>query len=265
MKRFLSGLSAFLAIVTLAAGCRSENINPVRNFDSGAQVATFSSRAQLTPVKSIPTFSTSSRMATATPQPTEFLGPFILLQDDFSDPTTGWEISENDYGRSGYENGRYLVEARIEKEYFWGVAGINASDIRIEVDASVIATVQSGNDAFGVDCRIQENGDGYGFRISSDGFVSIAKYVDTQGQTLIDWIENSAVYTDGRTNHLTAICQGDHLQFLVNDINVAEVVDDTFSTGDIALSALAFEPGTIRVLFDNIIVQEIGNPYEYAD
>ncbi len=213
----------------------------------------------------VATLSRTSGSATATPEPTKELSPGILLQDDFSDPKSGWEISSSDYGLVGYENGRYRVESYVEDTYNWCVAGIHAADVRIDVDVSVAATVENGNDAFGVDCRVQENGDGYGFRISSDGYIGISKYVETKGIELQEWITSDVVYVDGRTNHLTAICQGDHLQFLVNDVIVAEVIDDTFTSGDIGFSALTFEPGSITVFFDNVIVQEVGNPYLYGE
>lgn len=213
----------------------------------------------------VATFSRTSGTAASTPEPTVDLGPGILLQDDFSDPKSGWEVSSSDYGLVEYENGRYKVESYVEDTYNWCVAGIHAADVRIDVDVEVAATVENGNDAFGVDCRVQENGDGYGFRISSDGYIGISKYVETKGIELQEWITSDAVYVNGRTNHLTAICQGDHVQFLVNNVMVAEVIDDTFASGDIGFSALTFEPGTITVFFDNIIVQEVGNPYLYSE
>jgi hypothetical protein len=201
----------------------------------------------------------------AIPLDTPDLGPFILMQDDFSNPASGWESVSGEYGRADYVQGGYLVEALIEKEYYWGVAGVDYADIRIEVDAVVLKTASNLNDAYGVDCRVQSNGDGYGFRISSDGYAGIVLYQNQNGSNLMDWIEVEAIYTDETPNHLTAICEGNHFTFLVNDEFVAEVIDDTFSSGDIALSAVSYEPETVTILFDDIIVQEIGNPYLYED
>ena len=58
----------------------------------------------------------------------------------------------------------------------------------------------------------------------------------------------------GKLNHLTAICEGNHFSFYVNDVFIAEVVDDTFASGDIALSAISFSTDPVKVLFDDIIV-----------
>jgi len=204
-------------------------------------------------------------VARPTPKPTEDLGPFILMLDDFSDPDSGWEISSNEYGKTDYDQGGYLVEAALPSEYYWGVAGRQYEDVRIEVDAQVLETNDNLVDSFGVDCRIQDNGDGYGFRISSDGSAAIMLYADGNETRLFDWEYSSVILTGGEKNHLTAICQGNHLSLLVNDEPIAEVIDDTFTNGDIALSAISFEEKGVKVLFDDIVVQQIGNPYEYED
>lgn len=192
-------------------------------------------------------------------------GPFILMMDDFSDPNSGWEDMSWEDGKVGYQDGGYLVEAYSEEDYMWGVAGVNYQDIRIEVDATVLKTPANGNDAFGVDCRIQENGEGYGFRISSDGNVAIVVNYGDEDVYLVEFFVSDAVYMDGRVNHLTAICQGNHLELLVNDTFVAEAYDDTYTSGDIALSVFSFEPEMVSVLFDDILIQELGNPSVYAD
>jgi hypothetical protein len=129
----------------------------------------------------------------------------------------------------------------------------------------VLETPSNKNDAFGVDCRMQENGEGYGFRISSDGYVGIFLFENGEEISLVEYYQSNAVSTDGRINHLTAICQGDHFEFLVNDVFVAEAVDATFTSGDVALSAIPFEPETVSVLFDDITIQQLGDPYAYAD
>ncbi len=178
----------------------------------------------------------------------------ILFEDDFSDPSTGWDIYEDEYGRSDYEDGGYVVEAYKEGEYYWGSAYRNFENIRVDVDVRMLETNQSLNDAYGVDCRIQENGDGYGFRISSDGYIAILIFQDQEGSALVDWELSNAIRTDGSTNHLTAICEGNQLTFLVNDIQVAQTTDDTFTEGDITLSALTLESEPVKVIFDNLVV-----------
>lgn len=247
---FISSL-VILSLVLVACSSSGGGDNPAH----GMQVATLSG----TPQKGV------IDIVTPIVKPTIDLGPMILMQDDFSDPGSGWEVYSGDYGTAGYDQGGYVVEATVEKEYNWGVAGVNFDNIRIDVDATAITTPADLSDGFGVDCRIQENGDGYGFRVSSDGYAEIVLFKDGESTQLYDWTKSDAISSAGRTNHITAICEGNHFSLLVNDTFVAEVVDDTYASGDIALSAISFSADPVKVLFDDLIVQSIGNPYQYGD
>jgi hypothetical protein len=213
-----------------------------------------------TPIYVVATLSSGAIQATEIPTlavaPTVLVEGANLYQEDFSNPQSGWEILDTDYGSVGYEQGGYLVKSLIENEYMWGLGGKSFGDVQLDVDATVQQTVTDGNDAYGVDCRVQENGDGYGFRITSDGWVAISKYENTESSAVVDWFESSAIFTDGRSNHLTAICNGSQLKFLVNGIEVANAEDGTFTTGDIALSVLGFDTGTVSVLFDNLVAKQ---------
>lgn len=184
------------------------------------------------------------------------LGQDYILTDDFSDPKSGWEIYSGEYGTAGYDQDGYLVESIVEGEYNWGAAGVNLGDIRLDVETTVLQTVKDGADAYGVDCRLQENGDGYGFRITSDGWATISKYVNLESSSLVDWFETDAIKIDGSANHLTVICNSNNLQFLVNGVSVAQVTDDTYTSGDIGFSVVGFDAGTVSVLFDNLTVQK---------
>lgn len=182
----------------------------------------------------------------------------VLFFDGFNDPDSGWSIFSDDYGSADYVDGKYQVKAIQENQYNWGVAGKNFDNVKIDVDVDVIMTNSDQNDAFGVDCRIQENGDGYGFRISSDGYYAIELYNNQENIGLVDFEYDDAIFTDGRTNHITAVCDGSQLTLWVNDIQLASVQDSTFSSGDLALTALSFETDPITVAFDNLEVRSIG-------
>jgi hypothetical protein len=200
-NKIVSGILIGCILVAFLVGCNLFNKSAGSDPFSGMTIATLS--GTLERATSVP-FHEPTRI------PTVDHGPFILMLDDFSDSSSGWEISEGDNGRVAYEDGGYLVESYVEGQYYWGEAGQNFDDVRIEVDAKVLQTNTENNDAFGVDCRVQENDDGYGFRISSDGYVAIFLYLDGDGTPLLDWEPNSAVYVDGRPNHLTVIWSAVH-------------------------------------------------------
>ena len=203
---------------------------------------------------------TLSRPAVAeTPSPTQSLVPQILLTDDFEDSASGWETYEDETGHAGYSNGGYLVESTQSGKTMWGTAGVEFSDIRIDVETETLSAPENGNNAFGIDCRIQSNGDGYSFHISSDGWFTILKFENKQSITLYDWTQTDAVQQGLTKNQLAAICQGNRLSFEVNGILLAEISDSSFSSGDIALSASTFEADPTSVRFDDIVVQRLEN------
>ena len=178
----------------------------------------------------------------------------LLFSDDFSDPDSGWDILDDEYGTTNYVDGTYQIVAIQKSNYNWGVAGQYFSDVIIDVDVDILDDNAETEDGFGVDCRIQENGDGYGFRIDTKGNIAIELFYEDETTELVDWEYNDAVYTDGRTNHLTAICNGAELTLLVNDVEVASTTDYTFFSGDIALSVYSGSADPITAAFDNLTV-----------
>jgi hypothetical protein len=178
----------------------------------------------------------------------------VLFEDDFSNPGSGWEVGDYNDGSVGYRDGVYFVTSTFEDKYIWGVANQFFSDIVIDVDATQISAPANDNNAYGVMCRVQPNGeDGYALRISGDGFYGIHKVSDGF-EPLVDWTESDAIRQGNATNRLRAVCDGPNLVLFVNGELVAEASDATFAEGDIALSATTFEAEGTEVLFDNVVV-----------
>jgi hypothetical protein len=252
MKKTLSFFVLIVMIFLTTAACNLTNL--ISNATSGIKQASTSVGEVATLVGSMSTLipATLVPQVLDTPEPS---GELIMM-DDFSDTTSGWETYSDQYGNAGYSDGGYLVKSVVKEQYMWGGAGLDLSDIQVDVDARVLETVASGYDAYGIDCRLQSNGDGYGFRITSDGYIAIVLYGNGEGKKLVDWTENNAIFTDGRSNHIGAVCAGDSLQLWVNGKMVAGTTDTTFSHGDIALSAVGFNDGTVQVLFDNVVVKK---------
>ena len=249
MKRAVS-LMVLLGILGALIGC-DRNTSDVVNPGQGLPWATLAGTlAHGDPDLDLPT-----------PKPTRSLDApmFTLLSDDFSDPESGWPVYADEYGNSAYSRGAFEIKSIQEKYYSWRTAGLNADNIRIDVDVRVRQTNSEKDDGFGVDCRIQENGDGYGFRISSDGYITISLYVDLEASSLLEWQESSAIYTDGRVNHIAVVCDADQFTFFVNDIQVAQVTDDTFKSGDVALSVISFTAEPVAVAFDNLVVRQFSD------
>ena len=77
---------------------------------------------------------TSTPVPDWTSQPREYTTP-VSLFDDFSDPTSGWEIGEYSVGGVGYAEGEYFVRVEDEDVFTWGQRFEWFGDVTIEVTA----------------------------------------------------------------------------------------------------------------------------------
>ncbi len=133
-------------------------------------------------------------------------GEGVLLNDDFSDPNSGWEIADYDSGSVGYTQGKYFVTSTEVGAAMWGVAGKNYADVMIEVDTTQVSAPSNNNNDYGIMCRLDFAGNGYSFNISGDGFYSIQKMADNGFVDLVEWAESNKIRTGNATNHIVAVC-----------------------------------------------------------
>jgi serine/threonine protein kinase len=196
--------------------------------------------------------------STATPLPSRTPLPVggLLLDDNFSDPGSGWEVDDSDDGDVGYGDGYYYVLAEAESVQIYGSGPIAFSDLVIDVYATQIASSSSNINAYGVMCRVQRSGDGYLLRISGDGEYAIQRVLDDNFEYLVEWTESDAINQGNALNHIHAVCDGTRLALYANGELLAEAEDDAFSKGDIGLTATTFGSVATEVHFDNLIVLE---------
>jgi hypothetical protein len=181
----------------------------------------------------------------------------ILLEDDFSDPTSGWDEAEFDAGSIGYGDGFYSVSSTEVAQFMWGASGNSFSNVVIEVETTQVLSPKNGNNGYGVMCRIQENGDGYALRISGDGYASITMIEDGEFVVLVDWTLTDAIVQGDGSNELNVVCNGSNLMIYVNGEFVMETDDDTFTEGDIAFAVTTFEESATEIRFDNLSVTAV--------
>jgi hypothetical protein len=111
-----------------------------------------------------------------------------------------------------------------------------------------------------------EDSNFYIFKISSDGFVFIGRCADSCLETTAlverDWFDSAAVLQGlDVTNILRVEANGSDMIFFVNDTEVGRTTDEELTQGDIGLVAETFNPGGLRVEFDDFKVTPLdGNP-----
>ncbi|MBN1954475.1 MAG: hypothetical protein JW900_05415 [Anaerolineae bacterium] len=192
------------------------------------------------------------------PPPTATRAPLpdVLFEDDFSDPSTGWEIDEFDTGTIGYGPGYYYVTTTELGSMMWGQAMRNFSNTIIDVDATQVSAPSNDNNAYGVMCRVQSDSNGYLLRVSGDGYYAVHRIVNDEFEPLVDWTTSTVINMGNATNHLRVVCDGDRLTLIVNGEVLADIRDTTYTSGDIALTATTFEEEGTEIHYDNLVVTE---------
>ncbi len=186
----------------------------------------------------------------------------VILEDDFSNPQSGWDAYTGADIITNYDDGRYLIAVETPNRDAFGLAGLDLNDMRISVEAQVSGGPR--DNAFGVLCRHTRSGDRnsfYFFLISSDGYYSVGKVVNQTERTFLNAGKNfeplAAIQTgDGAVNRLEATCQGNRLSFSVNGVVAGSFEDDALGHGDAGLIAGTFNEGGVRIHFDNVIIRQ---------
>jgi uncharacterized repeat protein (TIGR02543 family) len=180
----------------------------------------------------------------------------VMFSDDFSDESSGWVTSDDDYGRVAYINGcLYIKDYTYPEETNYGDCQRYFTDFILEVDTWLVGG--TANNWHSVACRHQDGDNYYDFGISADGYYDILKFVNENRITLV-----SPTYTPYINQGVDAVnlihieCIGSSLSLSVNGHELANVTDTTFSGGDIALAAAALADIFTEIAFDNIVISE---------
>jgi len=182
-------------------------------------------------------------------------GGNILFEDDFSNPSTGWDRYEDEEGYTDYDNGTYKIGVYGNTLFYWANPYQDFGDVIVEVQAQ---KTSGGDDMqYGVICRHSDVNNWYALVISGDGWAAIRKrYNGSDLEYIADWVEAPAVNTGNSGNNLRAECIGSKLTLFVNGTEAISVIDGDITSGDAGLMAGTFEQTTTEVLFDNFVVKK---------
>lgn len=178
----------------------------------------------------------------------------ILLEDDFSDDTTGWEIVNNVYELKGYSSEGYLISINNNNGRSISTSGLQFGDIKMEVQTHKLT---GSNDSYlGLVCRYQDNQNYYRFFITPDGYTGIVKVVNGLSTTLPGgkMSYDHAVIQDDGTNLLEVSCIGNQLTLSVNGKLAVSTTDDQLEQGDAGVFAETGQNGAGSFIFNQFIV-----------
>jgi len=183
-------------------------------------------------------------------------GLTVLLSDDFGQDTGVWDIFSTADGEAFYEDGwLHVINYTDAGHSTASHANRNFTDFILEVDMELIAGTTDnwqsvvfrygGADAY------------YSAEISADGFYEMQLWVGETLHTLVSPTMSSYIHQgQGVVNSIRIECVGNSLSLSVNGHLLAEVFDDTLTSGNIAFEVDSIGGTFSEVAFDNLVVTE---------
>lgn len=187
------------------------------------------------------------------------LGDQVLTEDFSSD--NAWENFGTEDAEFQVLDGSYHV-TNNGTGFLWGLNEENHSDVVIEALSRQISAYQ--DNFYGVMCRADtsNNGDGYYFLISGDGYGTISYGHGDEIEPLVGPTQTNAVNKGQGINTIRAVCIGDYLALYVNGNFVLDTRNSTYTSGYAGLAAAtnpsdnAATPATVEVTFDDLKIWE---------
>ena len=204
--------------------------------------------------------------ATATEEMLAFEEGEILLQDSFSDPTSGWDNEVFNEGETVYDEGAYRILVKDERLQMWSniVLEPTRKALRIDVDATQLAG--GSGDLVGAFCYTDEASNvGYAVAIApaEQGYVVFAfrggdfRLLESSGEAV------SAVRPVSEENELRVECLAspDGSTVLTLAVNGEALVRAEDETGGREFDGFGLfvdtTEGGAEALFDDIVVTEL--------
>ena len=185
-------------------------------------------------------------------------GGTILLADDFSHISSGWDVRKTDNGASGYRDGRYFIRIESPKYQLWSTTGQDfADDVVVDVTAQAVAGPQKNE--MGVVCRYRDIDNFVYGSVGSDGYYAIVEVADNKTNILTgngQFQQSDAIPVGSETYALQLACEGDRYTLFVNDQEIDSALSSTFSHGDVGLLAGTFDKGGVEIVFDDFRVSK---------
>ena len=173
----------------------------------------------------------------------------VILEDDFSDPKSGWNSFVDQDSETKYENGEFVIRVGRPMYLAWSDQEYLYDPIVIEADVRVVESV--GDADYGFICGLVDSEHFYVLEISEDGYYTIWKQDGKETTFLVDWQYSQEIAGGGRFR-LSARCAADQLVLAMDGTVLASATDPNYKPGGIGMIAGTFDLEGFKVAFDNL-------------
>jgi len=187
---------------------------------------------------------------------TSFERGAVILQENFSTPTSGWERS----GDADYKDGKFVMLAFDAKTLIWALSRKpDLTNIHVEVTAQNTRRVEDAS--FGILCNYRNENNFYLLGAGSDGSYAIIKFENNRPVYLTsqqaEWPKSVKIALQASTYRLGVDCGFGILTLYVDGISIASVKDSSLVKGDVGLFTMSNEKPQAEVSFDNLIITSL--------
>jgi hypothetical protein len=180
-----------------------------------------------------------------------------LFHDEFVQGYTGnWMLESDELGSTVIVPEQLLIDLNSPDSMQYAMlTEPTFSDFALEVEAQLVNGSLAST--YGVLFRMHGPEEFYRFAITGDGMYLIERHDPDGGwfRFTDDWRDTVAINQGlGSINILKVVADGPKIAVYVNDTLLEEVVDDSYSAGNIALNAGTFDNVGTQVSFDNLAV-----------
>ena len=153
--------------------------------------------------------------------------------------------------------GAYRIDVEPPNITPGSTGDVTVADFLLEVEGAQLAGPTG---QYGVFFRQVDDQNFYFYAVTPFQTYSLWKMVDGEWTALIEWTTAEAILPEeGDVNRIGVLAEGEQITLLVNDVAVAQIEDDTFTEGNVALAAGTFDEGGIEVEFDNLEIWELAS------
>jgi hypothetical protein len=176
--------------------------------------------------------------------------------DDFSDPSSGWPIFEDETRKLDYVNGEYNILVKDTQSWAGASPDFQASEYYVGVDVrSISGVIGSHGIIFGLaDDWISF----YTFEIDPEGYYTVWEYSENGGWKNLIVAFSPYINQSVELNQLKVKQAGNSIEFYANG-NLLTSPNSKINTGMgyLGLIVTSFEEGNVEARFDNFYVHPI--------
>jgi hypothetical protein len=207
---------------------------------------------------------TPTPLATATPlpRPTSEVAPLAsatpegwLLADNFTDPHSGFAVLSDPDGGVAYDQGQLRITVnRSGVDWFSPSQRVRAANVDIQVEVQQLSGPAQSQ--WAVVCRWQDASNYTALGLNGSGQYRIWQtHGGGQPKILQDWKSApSLAGKAGAAHHVQVTCADSTLSLTVDGTRLGSVEDPHPLAGDVALMAGLRKPGTLEVVFSQLLV-----------